>query len=531
MLRYLTPRAALGARTAGLRHGYLPKSTGARRAVNTFANQDQLPRLPIPTLDATATRYLKSLRPLLTSAEYGAAEKAVSAFIQSDGMGPVLQKRLEEVDKREPASWLEKIWLTKAYLEWREPNYINSNWWALLADNPDIPLMDSEVKGRPTSVQLLRAARCITHLLEENERLNGGKMEPEMQRDVPLCMNQFKWQFGTSRIAREKCDELVHQYPSTSRHILVMYRNQSVIVPVYGSSTGERASLEQIAWQLIKTIRQVDKEHPYEKKERGAIKDIKACEDLKAPSVVSWVVTQSLGDTIKAVRVEAKKLADNLRVHLENVDEFGSSWIKTLGVSPDAFFQVVLQAAYYQQHGKPAPTYETASLRRFLHGRTETIRSCTEESLAFSKALGDAKVPLGTKIQLFKDAAAAHVEYMKAASSGQGVDRHLLGLRAQIQGPKEAKKATLFQDPSYVKSMSFALSTSNVTTGDRLRGAFAPVILDGYGVNYALERDHIRFTVTEWISSSATDGTLFSASIRETLAKLHEAGKQAIASQ
>ena len=37
---------------------------------------------------------------------------------------------------------------------------------------------------------------------------------------------------------------------------------------------------------------------------------------------------------------------------------------------------------------RPAPTYETATTRKYYHGRTETVRSCTSESLAWSKAIG-----------------------------------------------------------------------------------------------------------------------------------------------
>ena len=32
-------------------------------------------------------------------------------------------------------------------------------------------------------------------------------------------------------------------------------------------------------------------------------------------------------------------------------------------------------------------TYETATTRQFYHGRTETVRSCTKEAMAFAEAL------------------------------------------------------------------------------------------------------------------------------------------------
>ncbi|KAJ2710685.1 hypothetical protein H4R19_003629, partial [Coemansia spiralis] len=231
MLGLLRVCAAPGARARGY---------SVVAAVSTFANQAKLPRLPVPTLEATAARYLRSVRPLLAADEYARAEKAVSAFIAPDGLGPVLQRRLQEADKRAPHSWLEDIWLNKAYLEWRDPSYINVNWFATIADNPDFKPAGTVAQGQVSEVQIARAARFITHMLESNEALNRQELPPDTQRGEPLCMNQFRWQFGTSRIAEPERDTVVGQYPSTARHILLMYRGQTVEVPVYNAA-GQRA--------------------------------------------------------------------------------------------------------------------------------------------------------------------------------------------------------------------------------------------------------------------------------------------------
>ena len=45
-----------------------------------------------------------------------------------------------------------------------------------------------------------------------------------------------------------------------------------------------------------------------------------------------------------------------------------------------------MQLAYWRTYHQPCPTYESASTRQFLHGRTETIRTCSEDSVAFTKA-------------------------------------------------------------------------------------------------------------------------------------------------
>ena len=57
-------------------------------------------------------------------------------------------------------------------------------------------------------------------------------------------------------------------------------------------------------------------------------------------------------------------------------DAFGKDGIKKCRVSPDAFCQMAYQLAYYRTYTKVTPTYESCSVRQYLHGRTETIRSC-----------------------------------------------------------------------------------------------------------------------------------------------------------
>ena len=53
-------------------------------------------------------------------------------------------------------------------------------------------------------------------------------------------------------------------------------------------------------------------------------------------------------------------------------------------MSPDAFIQLALQLAYFKDSdGKCALTYESSMTRLYLHGRTETVRSLTQEVKEF----------------------------------------------------------------------------------------------------------------------------------------------------
>ncbi len=53
---------------------------------------------------------------------------------------------------------------------------------------------------------------------------------------------------------------------------------------------------------------------------------------------------------------------------------WGSNLVKKLKSSPDAFMQLSLQLAFARLHGRVPVTYESGNVKRFLAGRTETIR-------------------------------------------------------------------------------------------------------------------------------------------------------------
>ena len=61
--------------------------------------------------------------------------------------------------------------------------------------------------------------------------------------------------------------------------------------------------------------------------------------------------------------------------------------LTTARVSPDAFIQQALQLAWYRDQGYATATYETASTRMMLHGRTDVIRTLSVESRDFVKAM------------------------------------------------------------------------------------------------------------------------------------------------
>ena len=109
--------------------------------------------------------------------------------------------------------------------------------------------------------------------------------------------------------------------------------------------------------------------------------------------------------------------------------EFGKEAVKRLKLSPDSFIQMGIQLTFNQMHQVPAATYESASTRIFAEGRTDVIRSCSEESLHFSKIFQSQQESLAAKKEALIKAMKGHNTYAKMAVQGQGVDRHLQGLK------------------------------------------------------------------------------------------------------
>lgn len=117
---------------------------------------------------------------------------------------------------------------------------------------------------------------------------------------------------------------------------------------------------------------------------------------------------------------------------------------------------------------------------------------------------------------LFRRAIARHVQYAAWAADGQGVDRHLFGLKKLLK-PDETVPA-IYTDPSYSKSNHWELSTSNLSSeyfagwgygegmwlpDDFHALSFADatnspktVVPDGYGLSYSIGDNYIRWSIT-----------------------------------
>lgn len=176
--------------------------------------QDSLPRLPVPTLDETATRYLKSLRPLLSPTEFEQSKAAVADFIKSGGAGPKLQEKL--IARREDPktkNWIYEWWNEAAYLAYRDPVV------------PYVSYFYSHRDDRKRRDPSKRAAAISTAALSFKKMVDEGTLEPEYMKKLPICMDSYQWMFNASRVAAKPADYPVKYDHKTNKHLIAIRKN------------------------------------------------------------------------------------------------------------------------------------------------------------------------------------------------------------------------------------------------------------------------------------------------------------------
>ncbi|KIY00362.1 uncharacterized protein Z520_04047 [Fonsecaea multimorphosa CBS 102226] len=177
--------------------------------------EESLPRLPVPSLEETSARYLKSLHPLLSKEEYAASEKAVAALNKPGGIGQKLQERLiAKAQDPNVKNWIIDWWNEAAYLGYRDPVVPYVSYF--------YSFRDDRRRRNPAK----RAAAITTAALEFKRQVDDKTLEPEYMRKKPIAMSSYEYMFNTSRVAANPVDYPI-QYPAEGHeHIIVMRNGQ-----------------------------------------------------------------------------------------------------------------------------------------------------------------------------------------------------------------------------------------------------------------------------------------------------------------
>ncbi|KAK1920548.1 acyltransferase ChoActase/COT/CPT [Papiliotrema laurentii] len=205
----------------------------------------------------------------------------------------------------------------------------------------------------------------------------------------------------------------------------------------------------------------------------------KSTEPMPAPEEIVFELDKHLQDVVAKSK---KGFEDEMALQdlkMVNFTGYGKEVIKTHKTSPDAWAQLIKQLAFYRLFNRPGVTYESCQTRQFLLGRTEVIRSVSNEAKAFVEAMADSSKSDAEREKLFRAAVTRHIQYSAWAADAQGVDRHLS-----------------LPTPAFAKSSHWEMSTSQLSSKYLDGWGYGEVVEDGYGLSYAIGDNEIRWCVT-----------------------------------
>lgn len=546
--------------------------------------EQSLPKLPVPDLQETAHRYLKSVHAVVSEAEYQRTKEAVEAFVRPGGQGQTLQERLQaRAADPKIGNWLTEWWNQAAYLGYRDPVIPYVSYFYSYRDD----------RARRNPAQ--RAAAVTTAALEFKSQVDNGSLEPEYMRGKPIAMSSYEYMFNCCRVPADPAD-YPQQYPAAeNEHIVAVRKNQFFKVPlvvngrrlnvselqqqferIYQTATrapavGVLTAANRDRWtearkQLLaahpaneQTLRDIEssgflvclddatpvtleeRAHQYwhgdgtnrwfDKPLQFIINDNGTAGFMGEHSMMDGSPTHRLNDHLnnlifnnkidlsaqtvrsdlpdprpltfhlngaveEAIDASGKEHRQQMAAHelrVQAYQGYGKGLIKKFKCSPDAFVQMIIQLAYFKMYGKNRPTYESASTRKYQEGRTETIRSVSDDSVAFCRAISDANVPRAEAVQKLRSALAAHSKYTAEAGDGHGADRHLFGLKKSLREGEPVP--ALYEDPAYAYSSSWYLSTSQLSSEFFNGYGWSQVIDDGFGIAYMINENSLNFNI------------------------------------
>uniref|UniRef100_A0A669CGF7 carnitine O-palmitoyltransferase n=1 Tax=Oreochromis niloticus TaxID=8128 RepID=A0A669CGF7_ORENI len=581
-----------------------------------YSYQSSLPHLPVPAIQDTVSRYLESVRPLLTDLEFKRMTDLANEF--ESNLGNRLQRYLK-LKALWATNYVSDWWEEYVYLRSRGPIMVNSNYYGM-----------DFLYVTPTSVQAARAGNTITALLLYRRKVNREELKPVSRVPgtvIPLCAAQCERMFNTTRTPGVETDVLQHWLDS--EFVAVYHRGRYFRLWVYRA--GRLLSPREIEYQIQRILDDPSPALPGEEKlgaltagdripwaqmrkqyfssgvnkrsldaiERAAFfvtlddeeqgmrgddpegnldsyaksllhgkcydrwfdksfsvviyKNGKSglnaehswadaptvahlweytlatdafqlgyTEDghckgevepsLPQPQRLVWNIPAEVQAQVSSSLAVAQALADDVDCHVFPFREFGKGRIKKCRISPDAFIQISLQLAYYRDRSGFCLTYEASMTRLFREGRTETVRSCSNESCAFIKALESGETEEECR-RLFQLASEKHQNLYRMAMTGAGIDRHLfclyvvskyLGVESPFLKEVLSEPWRLSTSQTPVQQMNL-FDLKNHPDFISLGGGFGPVADDGYGVSYIIVgEDMVNFHVSSKYSCSQT---------------------------
>uniref|UniRef100_A0A6M2DPT8 Putative carnitine o-acyltransferase cpti n=1 Tax=Xenopsylla cheopis TaxID=163159 RepID=A0A6M2DPT8_XENCH len=495
--------------------------------VGTFSYDDNLTRLPLPSLDKTLSNYYNSLIPLATKSELESAKTIIDDF--KNGIGKKLDAMLQKRASKEK-NWLHEYWDKYAYLSNRYPLlpfcnmfghssltdlyqpsmdialkltvvdvYYLIDFWRLLrserlrtvqSTNPSSIYSSAQFRRLFNTVRIPgvefdslisyfkteKEGPCPSHIIimrggrifKVNVNINGKPIKASQLEQVIVDIKTMCKEKSEQEIGYMTCDERtswaknrqhLQSLSQKNKNILQFIEESIFIICLDPYAPQDTTETCQLTLCNNYSTRWADKSFSVMYFENGYIGGV--CDHTAFDGVISGFVsyyvyskiqengldwyqteredkiepTELIFDLDEKISKEIIRLQVNLKQNQSSVTiiseaftGFGKNHLKALKVHPDAFIQMALQLTYYKLHGKVCATYETATTRNYYNGRTETVRSCTEEALKWVTTMCNPKENTKTKSESLHTALSRHIHLMNEGKKNAGCDRHLFGL-------------------------------------------------------------------------------------------------------
>ncbi|XP_059141447.1 carnitine O-palmitoyltransferase 1, liver isoform-like [Physella acuta] len=182
-------------------------------SVTLYSSQSSLPRQPVPRLEDTIDKLMTSLEPVYSEQ-------------------PEELEKLRKESKEFQLTIGRKLQRALVLRSWWAPHYV-SDWWekyiylmgrSSLAINSNYYIMDQSY-WTPTDRLCARAAGVVYQLLRARDMILTEELDPlAINNTIPVCMEQYRRIFSTTRVPGEEIDTLVNYPPSKSQHVVVNRR-------------------------------------------------------------------------------------------------------------------------------------------------------------------------------------------------------------------------------------------------------------------------------------------------------------------
>ncbi|PWA15082.1 hypothetical protein CCH79_00008641 [Gambusia affinis] len=553
-----------------------------------------VPPQPVPPLTQTLQGYLRALEPLLPPEELNHTRRMVQEFGRFGGLGQQLQEGLER-RARLTKNWVSDMWVQWAYLESRQPLAVHSNpaislprrdyndWRSQLLSAHLVVPDHGDVGRRASGVAVVsdvvvfgsgnpaggEEERIIIKWQPNTRRRQMDKLNQESVQIIEtglfsLCLDSPVMRISDEKYASRKAAQILHGGGTYSNSGNRWFDKTLQFVVGEDGSWGllyEQATAEgppiatllhhiqeywgSFLWALERgeDMRQMSSGlgiEPAMAASRTEGLQTEKPDPKRAPLVplpmpkkLYFHIDRDIKRDIEQAKQNLDILINDLDVHVFNFKRFGKELPKKHNLSPNSFIQVALQLSYYRVHSEVCPACDIASQRMFRGGRTEYIRSPTNQALKFILAFDDRTVTVRkaltlhvspqreAKLELLREAVDAYSELTAQALRGHGIDRHLLGLKLQaIEEGLSIPK--IFMDTAYGLATHWKLRTGQVPTNTDSVMCFGPLVPDGYAICYNPQADHVHFAVTAFNCCEETNAETMARTLKETLCDLQE---------